>query len=44
MLESVLEVETQSNAVTFGANLLLNDQAIIEGVSVTIDQAGNTEY
>ena len=31
-----------SNAVTFGANLLLNDQAIIEGVSVTIDQAGNT--
>ena len=30
-----------SNAVTFGANLLLNDQAIIEGVSVTIDQAGN---
>ena len=32
----------QSNAVTFGANLLLNDQAIIEGVGVTIDQAGNT--
>ena len=31
-----------SNAVTFGANLSLNDQAIIEGVSVTIDQAGNT--
>ena len=30
------------NAVIFGANLLLNDQAIIEGVSVTIDQAGNT--
>ena len=31
-----------SNAVIFGANLLLNDQAVIEGVSVTIDQAGNT--
>ena len=30
------------NAVIFGANLLLNDQAIIEGVSVTVDQAGNT--
>ena len=30
------------NQVIFGANLLLNDQAIIEGVSVTIDQAGNT--
>ena len=30
------------NTVIFGANLLLNDQSIIEGVSVTIDQAGNT--
>ena len=30
------------NAIIFGANLLLNDQQIIEAVSVTIDQAGNT--
>ena len=30
------------NAIIFGANLLLNDQQIIEAVSVTIDAGGNT--
>jgi len=30
------------NAVIFGANLMLNDVRIIEGTTITIDQAGNS--